>query len=59
MTSAEQVGVSYVNRVGLPHRQIHFHVDWMMQLVRSIAQRAQSLVLSGVQVKPQSWWIDG
>ena len=56
MTRNPRAGVSYVNRATDqgPNRFIHFHVNWIAQVARSISE-----TLRGVSVpipNPQVWW---
>lgn len=54
-----EAGVSYVNITTPPYRQIHFRIPWLAEVIRSIAARAESVVLSGPQEVPPAWWIEG
>lgn len=54
MTERE-AGVSYSNRIG--RRLIHYHPDWLADVLRSIAAAADGLT-PPLSV-PSSWWIDG
>jgi len=58
MTSRE-AGVSYVNIITPPHRQIHFRIPWLGEVIRSIAASVEPVILSGPQAVPQAWWIEG
>lgn len=41
------------------HREIHFEVDWLIGLVRGIAQNAESDWRKQPIVVPEKWWIEG
>lgn len=55
--------VSYANRQprhGEPPRLIHFHVPWIMAIVRSVAASSEAEIDSdAVRQPPQRWWTDG
>lgn len=54
-----EAGVSYVNIITSPYRQIHFHIPWLGEVIRSIAASVEPVILSGPQAVPQAWWIEG
>lgn len=54
----KEAGVSYVNIVTPPHRQIHFHIPWLGEVIRSIAASVEPVIRSGPQAVPQAWWIE-
>lgn len=62
MTSNE-AWISYVNIMDSSslhtYRQIHFHIEWLVELIRSIARQAENDVLSGPRQAPRSWWVAG
>jgi hypothetical protein len=57
-TWAEGEGVSYVNMVGSP-RLIHFNLEWIVVIARSIAQRGEPAILGTSNPPSGSWWTDG
>ena len=58
-------GVSYVNRLdtanmAISRRVIHFHMEWLADVVRSIAANSANLITSGKTLSlPTIWWIEG
>jgi|SRR5438067_937269 len=60
-----QANVSYVNRADpagmeLSRRLIHFHIEWLANIVRSIASNVAPLI-ENYQTLPQppNWWVSG
>ncbi len=60
MTDRE-VAVSYVNVVqdGKNQRRIHFHLGWLLDLARSVGDRARVDLKGRPLALPMSWWVDG
>jgi hypothetical protein len=65
--TTRKAGVSYANRMRLPGvthdkvhhvRRIHFHVDWLVELARTIARNADSALVAGKVERPEPWWLD-
>lgn len=54
MTERVDAAVSYVNHQG--HRRIHFHLPWLVEVVRSIAMAAESDVANSPLAVPATWW---
>src|SRR5437762_380731 len=58
-------GVSYVNRLdntnmAISRRLIHFHVDWIAEIARSIAANSAPLIEAHkVLSPPGTWWVEG
>jgi hypothetical protein len=64
MTMASDQSVSYVNRIlltGIPEtvRLIHFHIDWLTQLVVDLALCIDGLSTTLPRQLPSQWWIKG
>lgn len=62
MTSAADEAVSYVNQLREPtftrlDRSIHFHVPWLRELARDLADAVDTTNLP--QIEPVVWWIKG
>jgi hypothetical protein len=61
--TARPVSVSYVNRADpnkqVVQRRIHFHLPWLIEMVRSIATNAISDPTPRPLAKPKKWWIEG
>ncbi len=63
-----KAGVSYANRLvpspGAPldkvhhDRRIHFHVEWLVELARTIARNADLALAAGKVERPDPWWLD-
>jgi len=55
------VGISYSNRLDADtmqsRRLIHYHIPWLLDLVRSAATAVESLPLP--QQRPGKWWVEG
>lgn len=58
MTSSHDPKVSYINRLtdNGPKRLIHFHVEWVAHLAKSIAASLASITLP--LDAPQVWWLE-
>jgi hypothetical protein len=60
----KNANVSYVNRVDLTRnelsrRLIHFHVEWIASVTRSIAKNVTQLIEDYTPLpQPKRWWID-
>jgi hypothetical protein len=60
-----QANVSYVNRVDsagmeLSRRLIHFHIEWLANIVRSIASNVAPLIDNYETLpQPPNWWVSG
>ena len=59
MIGAEDAHVSYVNWVHDPDRHIHFHVDWLAELVKGTAIAMDEVGGKMPLRKPRRWWIGG
>lgn len=57
MTQDATAAVSYINRIGVPDRLIHFHVNWVADLTLEIA-RAVDRDASVPRTLPETWWIE-
>jgi len=63
MTSRKEANASYINRFNpesnITNRLIHFHVDWLIDVVKSISTKADSECDKYPLDNPPRWWIDG
>lgn len=68
--TAREARVSYVNVADWSdesddydelreYRQIHYHIPWLIKLLRSIAIRSGSPLRSAPLPRPSWWWIEG
>lgn len=57
----QETAVSYVNVLhnGAVQRRIHFHLPWLLDLARSVADGAKEDVQKRPMPLPSAWWIDG
>lgn len=63
MTKSE-ASVSYANVVdwkkpSRQYRQIHYHIPWLLEVVRSIAKNTQTVLESAPLPSPTPWWVEG
>jgi len=59
-----ETSVSYANIVdwkdqSRQFRQIHYHIPWLLEVVRSIAASTQTVLESAPLPHPSPWWIEG
>ena len=56
-----EAGVSYVNMLenGAVQRRIHFHLPWLIEIARSVADGAKEDLKNRPIPIPANWWIDG
>jgi hypothetical protein len=59
MTSVTDEPVSYVNLVGHPTRQIHFHIEWIGDVIESLAKNLDGSNEAFPRADPDSWWVNG
>lgn len=59
ITARTDAQVSYVNWSNDPDRHIHFHVNWLSDLVKAVAKAVDQLPNRLPARKPKRWWIDG
>jgi hypothetical protein len=59
MTSVTTEPVSYVNRVGHPTRQIHFHLEWLGDVVEALAKGLDRAAETFPRKDPGAWWVHG
>ena len=59
MTSVTNEPVSYVNRVGHPTRQIHFHLGWLGDIVEALAKELDRAAETLPRKDPDAWWVHG
>ena len=59
MTTAVSEPVSYVNLVGHPTRQIHFHLEWMGEIVEALAIGLDRASATFPRNEPTAWWVHG
>jgi hypothetical protein len=59
--TTRDAAVSYVNVLekGRKQRRIHFHLPWIIEIARSVAQGAEVDLKKRPLPVPSSWWIDG
>jgi hypothetical protein len=51
--------ISYVNWSVPPYRRIHFHIEWISELVEGAAKAVDQMTPSPPLQPPQEWWLDG
>lgn len=49
--------ISYVNRVDMPHRLIHFNINWLCELVKSVVSNLEKENEIPVYTKYSQWWL--
>jgi hypothetical protein len=57
MTATITEPVSYVNAVWVPHRQIHFHWQWIGEVAIALAERIDALNDELPRSAPPNWWL--
>jgi hypothetical protein len=51
--------VSYTNDMDPPYRRIHFHMEWLSAVVRSISAASAFLWDTAPHPDPAKWWVQG
>ncbi len=59
MTQKNGAIISYLNWVCRPDRTIHFHFDWVSEIVIAIATAVDADSASLPRKRPQRWWVCG
>lgn len=59
MTRKNNACVSYTNWVNNPYHHIHFHFDWIKEIVLTIAKALDNFKETLPLKYPESWWIEG
>jgi len=60
----KEAGISYVNYgsgddASDMERRIHYHIPWLLGLVRSIARSVEPVWATGPIARPARWWVSG
>ena len=55
----DESGVSYENKMHVPHRRIHFEVDWLIQVLNLIVQNLEPDFRESPRTRPAQWWLNG
>jgi len=58
MTGRKDVAISYINWANEADRRIYFHIEWLSELARIIANKLDSESVSNIK-KPDNWWVSG
>ena len=56
---AAQLGEGLVVTQDALVERVHFRLDWIADLIRSVAARTEQQALSGSQPYPACWWLGG
>ncbi len=59
MSGVTNEPVSYVNLVGHPTRQIHFHLEWLGDVVEALAKGLDGAGATLPREDPDAWWVHG
>ena len=59
MTRKNNACVSYINWVNDPYRHIHFHFDWIKEIILTVANALDNFEETLPLKYPESWWIEG